>query len=144
MDIRKATQKDVEELNDVNKKYFGEHRDYNDEVKSKDNLIFIMKDKNKIIGISGLRINNWNNTGWVFNIFVRPDSRKNGLGSILIQRVIKEAKKNNLRCLLAEAPSKGNASFLFKKMGFRKCGYNDRYYSNDLDEIAEFYSLDLI
>ena len=144
MDIRKATQKDVEELNDVNKKYFGEHRDYNDEVKSKDNLIFIMKDKNKIIGISGLRINNWNNTGWVFNIFVRPDSRKNGLGSILIQRVINEAKKNNLRCLLAEAPSKGNASFLFKKMGFRKCGYNDRYYSNDLDEIAEFYSLDLI
>lgn len=44
---------------------------------------------------------------------------------------------------MAEAPSLSNAPKLYKKAGFRKCGYNDRYYSNSGKEIALWYSFDL-
>jgi ribosomal-protein-alanine N-acetyltransferase len=143
MEIRKATLKDVKELNALNKKYFGESRDYTDEIKSRNTIVFVIEDMKEIVGISGLKINDWNNTGWLLNIFIRPDFRKKGLGSMIVQKVIDETRKDNLRCLIAEAPSESNAPFLFKKMGFRNCGYNDRYYSNHPGESAEFYSFDL-
>jgi N-acetylglutamate synthase-like GNAT family acetyltransferase len=143
MIIRKATIKDIKELRILNKKYFGESRDYINEINSKDTTVFVIEDMKRIIGISGLKINDWNNTGWLLNIFIHPDYRKKGLGSTLIRKVIDETKKNSLRCLIAEAPSESNDPFLFKKIGFRNCGYNDRYYSNHPGESAEFYSFDL-
>lgn len=44
---------------------------------------------------------------------------------------------------MAEALSLSNTPKLYKKAGFRKCGYNDRYYSNSGKEIALWYSFDL-
>ena len=69
--------------------------------------------------------------------------RRKGIAKQLILHIVEEAKKMQVRCILAEAPSSGNAPFLFTACKFRKCGYNDRYYTNDGGEIAEFYSFDL-
>ena len=53
------------------------------------------------------------------------------------------AKKTSFRCLIAEVPSLNPAKKLYEKMGFRKCGYNDRYYSNKGKEICVWMSLDI-
>jgi len=143
MNIREAKLRDVDELDDLNKSYFGEFRNYSDEINNPNTIVLVGEAEGKIIAISGLKINDWNNTGLVLNIFVHPENRKAGLGAKLINEVINRAKGLKLRCLIAEAPSESNAKFLFMKIGFRKCGYNDRYYSNSPGEIAEFYSLDL-
>jgi len=44
--------------------------------------------------------------------------------------------------LIAEAPSLNPVLILYLKNGFRICGFNDRYYSNDGKEIALFLSYD--
>lgn len=61
----------------------------------------------------------------------------------MIQYMLTEAGRINVRCLFAEAPTSSKASLLFKKMGFRLCGYNDRYYDNSGRDVAEFYSYNL-
>lgn len=143
MKIRKANLKDAPELQKLNDEYFGEHRDYTREINDPDTLVFVGEENGNIIGISGLKIHEWNNSAWLLNIFVHPDFRNRGHGQKLVEFAVKEAKKLKLRCLIAEAPSKGNAGKLFTKCEFRKCGHNDRYYNNDASEIAEFYSIDL-
>ena len=58
-------------------------------------------------------------------------------------KVIEKVKNTEYRCLIAEAPSLNPVKNLYEKVGFRKCGYNDRYYSNDGEEICIWMSLDL-
>jgi len=129
MKIRTAKLSDIEILNSLNSKYFGENRDYTEEINSSKTIVLVGEDDSKIIGISGLKIKDWNNTGLLLNIFIHPDFRKNGLGSELLKAVIREAKNKKLRCLIAEAPSEGNAPYLFLKNGLhsrKKINKRDR------------------
>ena len=74
---------------------------------------------------------------------MHPDYRGHGLGLKLIEYIINKSKKMKYRCLIAEAPSLNYVVELYKKSGFRKCGYNDKYYSNRGEEICIWMSLDL-
>lgn len=141
--IEKATTKDIDELSILNEELFGESRDYTEEINSDNTEVYVYRKDHKIIGISGIKKNDWNGTGWLLNIFVHPDYRKQGIASNLVKKMIDISKENGLRCLVAEAPSESNAPMLFNSLGFRKCGYNDRYYSNKPGEIAEFWSYDI-
>ena len=60
MNIRQATVEDASDLQKINDEYFGETRNYKKEIESKDTLIFLCEDKNKIVGISGLKKYVWN------------------------------------------------------------------------------------
>jgi len=141
--IEKATTKDIDDLSTLNKEFFGESRDYTEEINSDDTEVYVFRKDNKIVGISGVKKNSWNGTGWLLNIFVHPDYRKQGIASNLVKNMIDISRENGFRCLVAEAPSDSNAPALFKNLNFRKCGYNDRHYSNKPGEIAEFWSYDL-
>lgn len=143
MNIRQATTDDAAKLQHINDTQFRETRDYAAELQSSTTAVYLCEEDGKIFGISGLKIHTWNNTAWIFNVFVVPTARRQGIGRQLIERMVKEVKKFGVRCLMAEAPSSGDAPALFKACGFRKCGYNDRYYANNDKEIAEFYSFDL-
>ena len=55
MNIRQATVEDASDLQKINDEYFGETRNYKKEIESKDTLVFLCEDKNKIVGISGLK-----------------------------------------------------------------------------------------
>jgi ribosomal protein S18 acetylase RimI-like enzyme len=61
----------------------------------------------------------------------------------LVNFLVERARKTAYRCLIAEAPSLNPVVDLYKRAGFRQCGYNDRYYSNSGKEIALWMSLDL-
>lgn len=143
MTIRQATITDAPVLQKLNDEFFGERRDYTVELQSSTTMIYLCEHDGDVCGITGIKLHNWNNTAWIFNVFVLPDFRRKGIGTQMIERMVKEAKRFGVRCVLAEAPSNGNAPALFTACGFRKCGYNDRYYTNDGSEIAEFYAIDM-
>lgn len=144
MKIRKAAISDLPSVIQICKKYnFEPSRNWKELFSSRNTEIFLLLENEKIIGLTGLIHNDWNGTLQVLNIFIVPSYRRKGLGAAVIKFLIGKAKKTRYRCLIAEAPSLSHAAALYKKLGFRKCGYNDRYYSNRGREIALWMSFDL-
>ncbi len=135
MEIKKANLEDTKKIEEISKNHkFG--------LQGSKEMYVLIKDK-EIIGFTGIIYYKWNNTLKVSDIFVIPEHRRKGYALELINFLIDKAKKTNYRCIIAEAPSLNNASKLYEKAGFRKCGYNDRYYSNSGEEVALWYSYDL-
>lgn len=143
MKIIKATKNNIPEIIRLNRRYFHEKRDYREIIGDKETDFFVIKEKNRTIGFSGLKHFSWNNTAKITNIFLLPIFRHKGYGQALIEILIKTAKKKKARTLIAEAPSAKPALKFYLKNGFRICGYNDRYYDNKGKEIAIFLSYDL-
>ena len=144
MDIRKAQAQDIDSIEKIVKQYsFEEEREYAEIISSSNKGIFIAEQNGLIVGFLGYKFSNWNKTIEIINIFILSEFRQKGFGSQLIQYLIKFVQGKNYRAIICEAPSKSNAPKLYSKNGFRKCGYNDRYYGNEGREIAEFYSFDL-
>ena len=143
MKITEANLNNLSEIEELSRKYdFEINRNWKDLISSDDKKMFILLDDDKIIGLSGLIQFSWNKTIQISNIFVNPDYRNKGLAIKLVEHDISEAKKTSFRCLIAEVPSLNPVKKLYEKMGFRKCGYNDRYYSNNDKEICIWMSLD--
>ncbi len=141
--IRKAKISDLVQIKRLNKKYFHEARDFKALAESREDTLLVIEHGQEIIAFSGLHLSRWNNTAKIIDIFVHPDYRRQGLADKLVQRLIVLARGKRVRSLIAEAPSSNPVLKLYKKNGFRKCGYNDRYYSNQAREIAIFLSMDL-
>ena len=144
MEIRKANIKDLSTIKNICKKYkFELDRNWKGILNSKNEKVFLLSDKKNIIGFTGLTYYKWNNTIQIIDIFIKPAYRKKGLSLKLINFLIKRVKKSKYRCLIAEAPSLNPVKKLYEKVGFRKCGYNDRYYSNNGKEICIWMSLNI-
>lgn len=143
MKIRKAILLDLHQINNLNEKFFHENgRDFEKILKSPEKEMYLAEENTIVIGFSGISRQLWNQTAQGIDIFVHPDHRGEGVGSKLVQEMINGARKMNVRCLIVEAPSQSAALPLYQKNGFRKCGYNDRYYTNDSNESAIFLSFD--
>lgn len=141
--IRTAGIGDLKEIEALNNKYFHEQdRDFKKYV-TDENYQMIVAEEREVVGFAGFKKQNWNKSLEVIDIFVHPRFRKQGVGTKLLQKLINLAKNTKARVIIAEAPSNNPVVFLYKKCGFRKCGYNDRYYNNQGSEQAIFMSLDL-
>ena len=84
---------------------------------------------NKIVGFAGMidTIDQMEIT----NIVVKKDYRKNGIGNILLNRLISLAKENKKTEIILEVNENNiSAIKLYEKNGFRKCGLRKRYYNN--------------
>jgi len=144
MKIRKATLRDLSEIRRLGKKFgFEIDRDWKGLISSKNSEMFVLTNDRSIIGFTGLIRYDWNNTLQISNIFVEPQYRRRGLGFKLVDFLVERSRRTTYRCLVAEAPSLNPVVDLYKKVGLRQCGYNDRYYSNSGEEIALWMSLDL-
>lgn len=143
MNIRKAKPNDLKAIEYLNNRYFHEKRDFREIIENKNSCFIVAEEKNKIIGFSGIRVFRWNNTSQIIDIFIHPDYRGKGYAGRFINRIKAEAKKFKVRTIIAEAPSLNNVLAVYIKNGFRVCGFNDRYYSNNAKEIAIFLSFDI-
>ncbi len=143
MNIRKAKFNDLKAIEDLNNKYFHEKRDFREIIENKNSCFLVAEEKNKIIGFSGIRVFRWNNTAQIIDIFIHPDHRGKDYANRFINRIKAEAKKFKVRTIIAESPSLNNVLAVYIKNGFRVCGFNDRYYSNNAREIAIFLSFDI-
>ena len=138
----------MKQIAELNEKYLHETgRDYGAYLSSVDTLFLVTEEENRVIGFSSISLEKWNNSVWVNQIIVEPKFRRKGYASKMIREMIVWAKKKDVRVVLVESQI-GNvaATNFYMKNGFRICGYNDRYYTNqptDTNEIALFLSWDL-
>jgi ribosomal protein S18 acetylase RimI-like enzyme len=99
-------------------------------------------DPSSIVGYLTMGAYDWHKTGWVADLVVRAQNRRQGLGTRLLQAGKEWAHKAGLRRLTVEVQTKNHPALCFlERNGFTFCGYNDRYYGNQ--DIALFFSLDL-
>jgi ribosomal protein S18 acetylase RimI-like enzyme len=95
-----------------------------------------------IVGYLTMAANDWHKTGWISDLVVEMDYRRQGVATQLLIAGRKWARKAGLRRLVIEAQTKNHPAMCFlERHGFHFCGFNDRYYANQ--DIALFYSLDL-
>jgi len=142
--IRKATIDDVRKLTGLNDKYFHEEgRNWEKLISDNNSEMYVIEKVNDIVGFTGIKIAKWNNTAHIIDIFIHPEERRKGYASKFLNKLLTVAREKGVRTLIAEAPSLNPVLSLYLKSGFRICGYNDRYYSNDGKEAAIFLSYDL-
>lgn len=94
--------------------------------KSEHYPFYVMEEDNRVIGIGALKpylpFPNFQHTG-VLSYFILPEYTREGLGAKLLDVLCQEAKKKNMKSLLANVSSKNQASLNFHlKHGFVECG----------------------
>lgn len=105
-------------------------------------LVATAKNDAQIVGYLTMAAQDWHKTGWVADLVVAPEHRRQGIASQLLQAGAKWAHKAGLRRLIVETQTKNYPAIRFlERQGFSFCGYNDHYYSNQ--DIALFFTLNL-
>jgi len=73
----------------------------------------------------------------ILNIAVHPEMRRKGLGSLLMDTILEDARKCSCEEVVLEVrPSNLPAIALYQKYGFAPIGVRRRYYSNNEDAIV--------
>ena len=99
-----------------------------DELENKLAVYFTAKMHNECVGYAGF----WNvsGEGGITNVAVRSDFRRHGIGSMLIEAMIKAAYEMRLDILTLEVRKSNMAArCLYEKYGFVPIGFRKRYYS---------------
>lgn len=94
----------------------------------------------RIVGYLTMGAHDWHRTGWVADLVIDADHRRQGIATRLLLEAKDWARKAGLRRLMVETQTKNHPAICFlERNGFSFCGYNDRYYANQ--DIALFFSL---
>lgn len=91
---------------------------------------FVAKQENEIVGFAGilLIIDQVN----IMNIVVKKDKRNFGIGSLLLEEIIRYSKIHNATSITLEVNEKNILAIkLYKKYGFKQVGLRRKYYNNE-------------
>lgn len=91
---------------------------------------FVVKQENEIVGFAGilLIIDQVN----IMNIVVKKDKRNFGIGSSLLEEIIRYSKIHNATSITLEVNEKNIPAIkLYKKYGFKQVGLRRKYYNNE-------------
>ena len=92
--------------------------------------ILLQNKKNEIVGFAGilLIIDQVN----IMNIVVKKDKRNFGIGSSLLEEIIRYSKIHNATSITLEVNEKNIPAIkLYKKYGFKQVGLRRKYYNNE-------------
>lgn len=110
-------------------------------------LQLVAEDRGRLVGLLEVERQHWNNSGWLWNVIVDRDYRQQGLGRQFVRRAVEWGRKLDLRALILETQNNNiHACRFYQAMGFRLCGINDHYYTNDdlgKGEVAIFWVYEL-
>jgi ribosomal-protein-alanine N-acetyltransferase len=68
----------------------------------------------------------------VMNVAVHPDERRRGHAARLVEHILSEARRNNIRVVSLEVRVSNHAAqALYRKFGFREVGTRPRYYADN-------------
>jgi len=85
----------------------------------------------------------WHHAARLWNIAIDRAYRRQGLGRELVRRALAWARSENLRGVWLETQTNNlPACHFYQAMGFKLCGIDDHYYSNDdigVKEVAIFW-----
>jgi phosphinothricin acetyltransferase len=110
----------------VGPEFFHTSPDKGEPNKSENSPFYVIEENNRVIGLGALRpyfpFRNFKHTG-VVSYFMLPEYTRKGLGAKLLDVMCQDAKKKNMKSLLANVSSKNQASLDFHlKHGFVECG----------------------
>lgn len=144
--IRRATMDDLGEIESFNELWLKEDRDYRRYLEDVNTFFLIAEDEeDQMVGFTSATYNSWNNSVWLNQMVVHPEHRRRGHASKLLFRVRDFAEKRKARVILIECGLENKGAQLFYlKNDARICGYNDRYYPENVDKgTAIFFSIDI-
>lgn len=97
------------------------------------NTICIAAKHDKVIGYVGMY--EISGEGDITNVAVLPEFRSSGIGTMLINALIKEAEKRSISKIMLEVrASNAPARSLYKKYGFYDVGTRKNYYTNPKED----------
>lgn len=125
MIIRKATIKDIEELEKINKIAHHElkwwialdKKFYKKFLRNGNNDLFVAEIDNKIIGFLSLELNKARKSTWINDVYVVKERRKTGAAKKLVSAALKSWKKRSKSIVLLTADRNLK---IFEKLGFKK------------------------
>lgn len=132
-DIDYMNLSDLEQIKDILNTDFDDFWSYSvlkDELTSKNSTYFVVKNKeNKILGFAGIKI--ILDEAEIMNIVTKKDCRNQGIGKLLLNRIILEAKNINIRKINLEVNENNTiAIHIYEKFGFNKDGKRKNYYQD--------------
>ncbi len=87
----------------------------------------VAKWNQKIVGFAGIKI--LMDEADIMNIVIKKDFRNQGIGSLLLEKLINLAIKSNLACITLEVMEENySAIHLYRKFGFEQTGLRKNYY----------------
>ncbi|MCH5304144.1 MAG: ribosomal protein S18-alanine N-acetyltransferase [Ruminococcus sp.] len=92
---------------------------------------FFVAKKEDIVGYIGLSIAA--DEGYILNIAVHPDCRRQGIGKALVKFLVDYYKESLSFLTLEVRPSNTAAVNLYSSLGFEKVGERKNYYSNPVE-----------
>ena len=118
--------------------------------RERDGLYLVAEDERigKLVAVLDMERERWRDTAVVWNILVDRACRRQGLGRELMNRAIAWAHEQGLRGIVLEAQTNNlTACRFYQAMGFKLCGLDDHFYSNDdmgAKEVAIFWWYELL
>lgn len=131
--ISEMNLQDLENIKDCLLTDFDNFWSYNilkQELENGKSKYFVAKQENEIVGFAGilLIIDQVN----IMNIVVKKDKRNFGIGSSLLEEIIRYSKIHNATSITLEVNEKNILAIkLYKKYGFKQVGLRRKYYNNE-------------
>ena len=104
------------------------------ELENPNSTYIVAKQNNQVVGFGGI----WRSIDdiHITNIVVKKNLRNNGIGSMLLNKLIELSKKRNINSITLEVNTKNIPAIkLYEKYGFKNVGIRKKYYNNTDDAI---------
>ncbi len=100
-----------------------------EELKSENSTYLVAKLDDKIVGFAGIKV--MLNQADIMNIVVKKDFRNQGIGTLLLKRLLDLAKENKISDITLEVMEENySAIHLYKKFGFEQIAVRKNYYQD--------------
>jgi ADP-ribose pyrophosphatase YjhB (NUDIX family)/predicted GNAT family acetyltransferase len=90
--------------------------------------LILALEREEVVGLACIAHRTWSHAANIDQVFVRPDYRRWGIGTQLVNHAVAYARQKGLRLLLAQAPVTNPILWVYIKAGFRVSGFVDAYY----------------
>lgn len=137
MEIKKMNLSDLDSIAENLERDYNDFWNYNvlkRDLESHISHYICAKQDGIIVGFGGI----WTivDTAHIANIVVKKDMRKMGIGSSILQELMKICKELNMKEITLEVNQHNTAAFnLYKKFGFEQIGLRKKYYKGFDDAI---------
>lgn len=137
VDIVKMTKKHINEVAQIEKECFKtpwSKKSFEKELSTNKHAIYVVAvEENKVIGYGGM----WHviNEGHITNIAVSKSHQRKGIGTLILEALMKIAFEKEMIGLTLEVRVNNEAAKkLYKNFGFKEEGIRKEYYSDTLED----------
>lgn len=130
MIVRPMTEQDLDEVVEIENTAFSQpwtKQGFLDTLRNKDTLYLVAEENGEILGYLGL----WQyfEEADITNVAVKSTARRKGVGTALLEEIIKQAEVRGITVLTLEVRKSNEAAIrLYEKQGFQSVGIRPGFY----------------